>query len=92
MSDQVTKAQTFKALHVPGQPIILFNAWDPGSAKAVAASGAKALATSEIGDATVRVSPAASFHTVRIDIESLPTGMLKPSAGHNSIATARTVS
>jgi 2-methylisocitrate lyase-like PEP mutase family enzyme len=45
MVDQVTKAQTFKALHVPGRPIILFNVWDAGSAKAVAASGAKALAT-----------------------------------------------
>jgi 2-methylisocitrate lyase-like PEP mutase family enzyme len=45
MSDQVMKAQTFKALHVPGRPIILFNVWDAGSAKAVAASGAKALAT-----------------------------------------------
>ncbi len=45
MPDQITKAQTFKALHVPGQPIILFNVWDAGTAKAVAASGAKALAT-----------------------------------------------
>jgi 2-methylisocitrate lyase-like PEP mutase family enzyme len=45
MSDQTTKAQTFKALHVPGHPIILFNAWDAGSAKAVAAGGAKAIAT-----------------------------------------------
>ena len=33
-----------------------------------------------------------SCHVVRIDIESLPTGMLMPSAGHSSIATARTVS
>lgn len=45
MSDQVTKAQTFKKLHVPGNPVILFNIWDAGTAKAVAASGAKALAT-----------------------------------------------
>ena len=45
MTDQVTKAKTFKALHVPGRPIILFNVWDAGSAKAVAAGGAKALAT-----------------------------------------------
>jgi 2-methylisocitrate lyase-like PEP mutase family enzyme len=45
MSHQVTKAQTFKALHVQGNPIILFNVWDAGTAKAVAASGAKALAT-----------------------------------------------
>jgi len=45
MSDQVTKAHTFKALHVPGKPIVLFNIWDAGSAEAVAASGVKALAT-----------------------------------------------
>ncbi|WP_114945426.1 isocitrate lyase/PEP mutase family protein [Microvirga calopogonii] len=45
MTDQVTRAGTFKALHVPGSPIILFNVWDAGSAKAVAAGGAKALAT-----------------------------------------------
>ena len=45
MTDQVTKATTFKALHVPGNPLVLFNVWDAGSAKAVAASGAKALAT-----------------------------------------------
>jgi len=45
MTDQVTKATSFKALHVPGNPLILFNVWDAGSAKAVAAGGAKALAT-----------------------------------------------
>ncbi|WP_262296636.1 isocitrate lyase/PEP mutase family protein [Microvirga sesbaniae] len=45
MADQITKAATFKALHVRGQPVILFNVWDAGSAKAVAVSGAKALAT-----------------------------------------------
>ncbi len=33
-----------------------------------------------------------STHAVRIDIESLPTGMLIPSWGHRSSATARTVS
>ena len=33
-----------------------------------------------------------SFQAVRIDIESLPTGILMPSCGHNSIATASTVS
>jgi len=30
---------------VPGTPLVLFNAWDAGSAKAVTASGAKAIAT-----------------------------------------------
>jgi 2-methylisocitrate lyase-like PEP mutase family enzyme len=45
MPNQLHLAQTFRALHVPGRPVVLFNAWDPGSAKVVAANGAKALAT-----------------------------------------------
>jgi hypothetical protein len=45
MQKQLERANTFKALHVPGRPLILFNIWDAGSAKAVAAGGAKALAT-----------------------------------------------
>lgn len=45
MSDQISKARTFAALHVPRHPLVLFNVWDPGSAKAVAQAGAKALAT-----------------------------------------------
>src|SRR5690348_12297661 len=45
MSEQVNKARAFAALHVSGKPLVLFNVWDPGSAKAVAQAGAKALAT-----------------------------------------------
>lgn len=45
MSDQARKAEQFQALHVPGKPLILFNVWDAGSAKAVATAGAKAIAT-----------------------------------------------
>lgn len=37
--------QEFAALHVSGDPLILFNIWDAGSAKAVADAGAKAIAT-----------------------------------------------
>jgi 2-methylisocitrate lyase-like PEP mutase family enzyme len=37
--------ETFAALHVPGDPVVLYNIWDVGSALAVAAAGAKALAT-----------------------------------------------
>lgn len=33
------------ALHVSGKPLILFNVWDAGSARAVASAGAHALAT-----------------------------------------------
>jgi len=40
-----SKFETFAALHVPGDPVVLYNIWDVGSALAVAAAGAKALAT-----------------------------------------------
>lgn len=40
-----TKFETFAALHVPGDPVILYNIWDVASAHAVVAAGAKALAT-----------------------------------------------
>lgn len=46
MSDQVRKALRFRELHVRGRPLILFNVWDAGSAKAVSGAGAKAVATS----------------------------------------------
>jgi methylisocitrate lyase len=45
MSAQAAKAETFRSLHVPGRPLVLFNIWDVGSAKAVASAGARALAT-----------------------------------------------
>ena len=41
----MSKFDDFAALHVAGEPLVLFNAWDPGSAIAVAQSGAKAIAT-----------------------------------------------
>src|SRR4051794_2013077 len=46
--------ETFAALHVPGDPIVLYNIWDVGSAQAVVAAGAKALATGShpVGDAS----------------------------------------
>jgi hypothetical protein len=39
MPNQKHQAELFGSLHVPGQPLVLFNIWDPGSAKAVAAGG-----------------------------------------------------
>ncbi|HEX5181945.1 MAG TPA: isocitrate lyase/phosphoenolpyruvate mutase family protein [Allosphingosinicella sp.] len=39
------KAELFAALHKPGDPLILYNAWDPGSAKVIAEAGARAIAT-----------------------------------------------
>lgn len=37
---------TFREMHVPGNPFILANAWDAGSAKMLVAMGARAIATS----------------------------------------------
>ncbi|MBX3560413.1 MAG: isocitrate lyase/phosphoenolpyruvate mutase family protein [Sphingomonas sp.] len=45
MPSQSEKAALFAALHRPGDPVILYNIWDAGSAKAVAAAGARAIAT-----------------------------------------------
>lgn len=48
-----SKFETFAALHRPGEPVILYNVWDPGSARAVEQAGAKAIATGShpVGDA-----------------------------------------
>ena len=50
----MSKFETFAALHVPGNPVILYNIWDVGSAVAVVAAGARALATGShpVGDAS----------------------------------------
>ena len=45
MTTQIEKARLFAGFHKPGQPVILFNAWDAGSASAIAGAGAKAIAT-----------------------------------------------
>ena len=45
----MSKVDTFKALHVPGDPLVLFNICDAGSARAVADAGAKAIATGSFG-------------------------------------------
>jgi len=58
--------RTFAALHVPGDPLILFNIWDAGSARAVAEAGARAIAT---GSASV--GAAQGFG----DAEGLPIGL-----------------
>ncbi|HET6977154.1 MAG TPA: isocitrate lyase/phosphoenolpyruvate mutase family protein [Pyrinomonadaceae bacterium] len=45
MSTQKEKAELFTRLHVKGSPVVLFNIWDAGSAKAIEQTGAKAIAT-----------------------------------------------
>lgn len=45
VNTQQERASAFRALHVRGTPLVLFNAWDAGSARAVAGAGASAIAT-----------------------------------------------
>lgn len=42
---EAQKTAVFKALHKPGDPLVLYNIWDAGGAKALATAGAKAVAT-----------------------------------------------
>lgn len=42
-------AQRLRELHRPGDPVILPNAWDPPSARRLAATGVPALATTSVG-------------------------------------------
>jgi 2-methylisocitrate lyase-like PEP mutase family enzyme len=49
----MSKFGDFASLHVAGDPLVLFNAWDAGSAAAIAKSGATAIAT---GSASVAMA------------------------------------
>lgn len=46
MTSQADKESRFRRLHVPGDPLVLCNVWDAGSAAAVERAGSKAIATS----------------------------------------------
>jgi 2-methylisocitrate lyase-like PEP mutase family enzyme len=63
---QSDKFRLFASLHVPGTPLILYNAWDAGSAKVIAEAGARAIAT---GSASV-----AQAHGY-LDAEALPLAL-----------------
>jgi 2-methylisocitrate lyase-like PEP mutase family enzyme len=43
------RAAALRELHRPGDPVVLPNAWDPPSARRLAATGAAALATTSVG-------------------------------------------
>ena len=49
---QIDKATLLSRLHVKGNPLILFNIWDAGSAKSIQEIGAKVIATSSWSVAT----------------------------------------
>jgi len=49
----MTLAATLRALHVPGAPVVIPNAWDAASARMVEEAGFPAVATSSFGTATI---------------------------------------
>ena len=51
MTSQADKARQFLALHKPGEPLLLPNPWDLGSARVLASLGFQALATTSAGAA-----------------------------------------
>lgn len=77
------KFDAFAALHVAGNPLILFNVWDAGSATTAERAGAKAIAT---GSASV-----AAAHGVA-DAEGLALDLALANAGRVTASTALPVS
>ena len=65
---QSDKAALFSTLHVRGEPLVLYNIWDAGSARAVAGSGAKAVATGSWSMAAAQGFP---------DGEAIPLDMVE---------------
>ena len=82
------KIETFRALHVPGDPLVLFNIWDAGSASAVAAAGAKAIATGSYGVACARGSSRSDRrlqpHSARRQRHRVPGVLLARILAHSS--------
>lgn len=75
--------ETFAALHVPGDPLTLFNVWDAGSAQAAERAGAKAVSTSSWAVAAAHGFP---------DGEALPLDLALASAGRIAAAVSLPVS
>lgn len=92
---------TFRELHKPGDPFILANAWDLGSARLLAALGAKALATTSAGHAFTLGRPDMGYVTRVEALEhardlvgatSLPvSGDFENGYGHEPSVVAHTI-
>jgi 2-methylisocitrate lyase-like PEP mutase family enzyme len=52
LADRASRCELLRSLHVPGEPLVLPNAWDVATARAVAAAGFPAVATTSGGVAT----------------------------------------
>lgn len=69
---QIDKAVRFAELHTKGNPLVLYNVWDAGSAKAVTEAGAPAVATSSWS-----VAEAQGYH----DGEDIPVALAEQIIG-----------
>ena len=99
MVDQTRKAEQFRALHIPGKPLVLFNIWDAGGAKAVA-GGAKAIATGSWAVANAngfadgeRIPLALAIDNLRriVGAADLPVSDLESGYGDTSEAVGETI-
>lgn len=81
--NQLAKASLFKQLHQRGNPLVLYNAWDAGSAKVIAAQGAKAIATGSWSVAASQGYP---------DGEAIPLDLLLALAARMSYSVSLPVS
>jgi 2-methylisocitrate lyase-like PEP mutase family enzyme len=81
--NQAQKAARFAKLHISGNPLLLYNAWDAGSAATILDSGAKAIATSSWS-----VARAQGYD----DGEDIPFELLERIAGRIAVAVDAPVS
>ena len=89
---QAETATSFSALHVRGKPLVLYNIWDAGSAKAVAVSGAKAVATGSWSMAAAQGYPdgeAIPLDTVELIVRQIGGPVAAEPKLHFSWPTAR---
>src|SRR5712671_2974677 len=70
--NQTEKAKRFAELHAKGAPLLLYNAWDAGSAKSILTAGAQAIATSSWS-----VAEAQGYH----DGEAIPIELVEQIVG-----------
>lgn len=100
MTDQAAKARRFLELHQPGNPLLLPNAWDIGSARLLTSVGFHAIATTSSGhaatlgllDGSVTREEAMEHAAVLVAATELPVSAdLENGFGDEPAEVARTV-
>jgi methylisocitrate lyase len=71
MQNQFARADEFRRLHIRGNPVVIYNAWDAGSARAVAAAGAHAIGTGSWSVAAAHGFPDGETMSLELAIANL---------------------